>query len=411
VTRDAAALRYTPLARLGVGGMAEVLAALEQGGAAARLVAIKRVLPNLVEEREVVEMFRDEAALVSRIDHPNVGRAFGLEPGGRFLVMEYLEGAGLDRLVRLSPRALRGVPARIALALARQAAIGLDAAHELRGDGGEPARVVHRDVSPANLFVTRAGVLKVIDFGIAKAEWMSRQTRAGLRRGKSGYMSPEQVRARPLDRRSDVFSLGVVLWELLAGRPLFSRASELDSMHAVLVATVPGLGPTGVPASIERVVRRALDRDPGARWPTARGFAAAIDEAAVAIGGVASPAELGRWVDKVGGPALAERRAAVADAARLVLAAGAAEADLTEPGPPPRVARTGELGLRRAMRIETQDPFAEPTELDPLERLERLGTPPAAVAAGEVDDPTQLDLAPTFVEERTGAFDAPTALY
>ncbi len=254
--------------------MAEILLAKVFGPAGfEQAVVIKRVLPHLMRQESFASMFVDEALIAARIHHPNVVRVHELGNEGEelFLVMEYLEGENLHGLMRrLASRGERlslGLCAHVVSA----ACAGLHAAHEMRDPDGNPQDLVHRDVSPQNVFVTYGGGVKLLDFGVAKAADRITRTEAGQVKGKYAYMSPEQVDGRPLDRRSDLFSLGTVLYELSTGRRLFQRATEMLTMRAITERPIrpPSEVAEGYPPALEAVVMRALARDPAARYQTA----------------------------------------------------------------------------------------------------------------------------------------------
>jgi tRNA A-37 threonylcarbamoyl transferase component Bud32 len=253
--------RYEVVGRIATGGMAEILLARAKDGT---LVVQKRILPRLVGDAELVRMFLDEARLAKSLAHANIVRVLdvGEDAGDPYLVMERLEGADVARIVAAG----RPIPLELALHIASSACTGLDYAHE-RG-------IVHRDVSPHNLFVTDAGEVKVLDFGIAKAADRLAATRHGTIKGKLSYMSPEQAQSLPVDRRSDVFSVGVVLWELLSGRRLYDAASDFEILRAIVDRDAPPLA--GVPAELDRIVRQALARDPAQRPATAAALAAQL---------------------------------------------------------------------------------------------------------------------------------------
>ena len=221
--------RYELVAELGRGGMAELfLGRLHGAGGFAKLVAIKRILPHLAEDRQFTEMFLTESRIAAQLSHPNVCQVFelGEEAGAPFLVMEYLEGVSWDHLCAALPAMAPARLARIVAGVLGQAAEGLHYAHTLRGSDGTSTPVIHRDVSPQNLFLTVDGVCKVLDFGVAKMMTDGPRTRSGVVKGKLPYMSPEQIRGEPLDARADVFALGVVAWEALAGRRLHDRETD-----------------------------------------------------------------------------------------------------------------------------------------------------------------------------------------
>lgn len=276
--------RYRLAFELASGGMATVyLACLEGAAGVDKVVAVKRIHPHLAKDEEYVQMFLDEARLASQIHHTNVCSVtdFGQVDGAYFLVMEYLTGVPLNRLIAMMAREREEVPRRwvpIVSKLVRDAAEGLHAAHELTAPDGSLLGVVHRDVSPHNLFVGFDGQLRVIDFGVAKAAGKLHQTSTGQAKGKVAYMAPEQVQHGQVDRRSDIWALGVVLWESLTLRRLFRRPSPGETVYAVMQDSVadPRTYRPEVPKQIAEAVSQALDRDPEKRTKDARTFATAL---------------------------------------------------------------------------------------------------------------------------------------
>ena len=262
--------KHLIVGKLASGGMATTYLARLVGPAGfENVVVLKRMLPHLAEDQRFRVMFEDEARTVARIRHPNVVRIFELvsDVGELYLVMEYLEGDTLRQLMKsLAQRGAR-LPWAMAAYIVSEAALGLHAAHEQTDDDGRTLGLVHRDVSPHNLFLTTDGGVKVIDFGIAKSADHVSHTSTGELKGKFAYMSPEQVEQRPVDRRTDVFALGVVLWELVARRRLFARDTQMATMRAVANDAAPPLSSLDpeVPAALEALVVRALKKDENAR--------------------------------------------------------------------------------------------------------------------------------------------------
>ncbi len=257
--------------RVAIGGMAEVFAAVIRDDPSGRPYAVKRLLPTLADDAEMVRMFLDEARVAVQLEHPGIVQVHDLgRLGSRYyMAMEYVAGRDLRTLLdRLRTRGERLAPA-LAVHVAVRMADALDHAHRKRGADGSELRVVHRDVSPGNVLVGFDGSVRIIDFGIAEASLRGRRRRksAGLR-GKLGYMSPEMVRGLPVDRRSDVFALGIVLHEMLAGVRLFTGPSELAVMEKVRAAQVrpPSALNPAVPRALDAVVLRALAREPEARF-------------------------------------------------------------------------------------------------------------------------------------------------
>lgn len=289
------------LARLAKGGMAEIYLARPVGATdLSGLVVVKRVLPHLAEERRFVSMFLEEARLAASLKHPNVVRVVevGVEAGEYFMALEYLPGPSVASISRRARRAQTPIPLPIAGEIVCQIADGLHAAHELRDAKGRLLQVVHRDVSPHNLMLGEGGVMKLLDFGIAKVRDSAVHTSTGHIKGKFPYMSPEQGLGEPLDRRSDLFSLGTVLYELLVARRLFQRPSDLLTLKAITEEKVPS--PRSIlpelPEGVERVVLRSLERHREDRFATAAEFAAALREALSGLGLESSPEGVDAWV-------------------------------------------------------------------------------------------------------------------
>lgn len=292
--------RYEVLRPLGRGGMGAVyLARLTMTGGFEKRFALKVAHPAFARDPAFARRFAAEARLAARIDHPNVCAVvdFGSAHGGHYLVMEYLQGDSLQDILR---RADQGLPFDVACRIACDAARGIHAAHELRGDDGAFAGVVHRDLKPANLFVRDDGVTKVLDFGIAR--WDDPQgverTGLGILRGSSGYMAPEQVAQGAIDRRVDVYALGVVLWECTVGRRLFRGKSAEETLRLMREARVPP--PSGLrrdyPAALESLVLRCLAHDPGQRPATAAALADALESVLLGMGTLAGLGRVAAWV-------------------------------------------------------------------------------------------------------------------
>src|SRR4051812_15914136 len=266
------------LVRIGRGGMATVWVAREHGRAPNedRLVAIKAMLPELAEEPEFVRMFLDEVRLVRSIRHPNVVNVYdvGEHDGVMWMSMEWVEGESLHTVIAEAGKR-RGIPPEMAVRIIADAAAGLHAAHELRDEHAAPRGVVHRDISPHNILIGTNGAVKLVDFGVAKAVGrVSEATRAGQLKGKFGYMSPEQALGKGVDRRSDIFSLGIVLFELTTSRRLFRGEHDIETLRLVISGAIPK--PTLIdakyPLELERIVLKALERNVSERYQTAAEF-------------------------------------------------------------------------------------------------------------------------------------------
>lgn len=266
--------RYEIVGLLATGGMAEVFLARLMGPSGfERVVVLKRIFPHLAREADLVNMFLDEGRIAARINHPNVVQVSDLGRDGEelFLTMEFIEGESLGGLMRRHWSLGKPIGHELAAYIVSEACAGLHAAHELKTDDGADAHVIHRDVSPQNIMLSYGGHVKVVDFGIAKAADRVTKTQTGELKGKVEYMSPEQARSETLDRRSDIFSLGILLFELVAGKRLFRRAGELASLRAVSEDPIPLLRSVDpqVPAALETIAARALSRSRAERYATA----------------------------------------------------------------------------------------------------------------------------------------------
>ena len=266
--------RYEVVGRLALGGMAEILLGRLRGPSGfERPVVIKRILAHLAEQSTFVDMFLDEARLAARIQHRNVVQVHELGQEGRdlFLVMEYLEGENAAGLIRRSLVVHQELHLAVCAYIMAEACAGLHAAHELTDQAGNPMGLVHRDVSPQNIFIGYNGAVKVLDFGIAKAADRTAHTEVGQLKGKFEYMSPEQCRGKPIDRRSDIFALGIVLYELITRRRLFKRDTKLAVLEAVCRDPLmpPSKLEPSCPPSLEAVVLKALAKRADQRYPTA----------------------------------------------------------------------------------------------------------------------------------------------
>jgi len=264
--------KYLIVGELAVGGMAEVFLGVNRGlEGFQKAVVIKRVLPAYSGNPSFVQMFVDEARIAARLEHPNLIRTyeFGEVNGHYFTAMEYLPGEDLAKCLDKLAFSHQQMPFHIAAGIVAKVCAGLHFAHQLTDTSGRTLSLIHRDVNPANVIVTYTGEVKVIDFGIAKTN--ATETQTGTIKGKIAYMSPEQLLARGVDQRSDVFSTGVVLWELLTGRPLFLRDNEAATLYAIMNEPIraPSRLRPDVPPELDRIVMCALSRTPVDRYDTA----------------------------------------------------------------------------------------------------------------------------------------------
>jgi serine/threonine protein kinase len=282
--------RYHVVGRIATGGMAEVYLAVHGELAGFRApVVLKKVLPHLACNPEFIDMFLDEARIASLLDHPNVVRIYevGRSDNEYFLAMELVQGKPLQALLRRAQDTRTSVlEPRLAAFIVAQAASGLHHAHNLADPLGNALGLVHRDVSPHNILLSFEGSVKVIDFGVARALGRITDTQTGGRKGKFGYMSPEQARGEDLDMRADIFALGVVLWEIVTSRRLFQRDNDLATMRALIYDPIPKPSSVlPVAEGLESIIMRALTREPAQRFKTARDFAHALEKYVVLAGG------------------------------------------------------------------------------------------------------------------------------
>jgi serine/threonine protein kinase len=291
--------------RLGLGGMAEVFVAYRAGPHGfAKKVALKRILPELAQDARFVAMFCDEARISAPLCHPNIVQVidFGESQGELFMAMEYVEGVSLAKLLRYVSGRRERFPLGAALFIAHEVLSGLSFAHSACDDQGNPLHIVHRDVSPGNVLIGRAGDVKLADFGIVRSAYVDRRTYPGELKGKVGYMSPEQVMGVEVDPRSDLFTVGIVLCEMLLARPLFSGQNEFDILTKIYEADLSALDRYGGDLSplVGEVLRRALAQSPADRFASARDFATALRNIAQGASLALDDTELVPWLSALG---------------------------------------------------------------------------------------------------------------
>jgi serine/threonine-protein kinase len=327
--------RYELDFELARGGMATVFLGRARG--VARPVAVKRLLPQFAADPAFVEMFVDEAKIALRLKHPNLVAVHDVVAAETelLLVMDYICGATVQRL---PPQ----VPAPIAVAIAIDALHGLHAAHQANDENGAPLSLVHRDISPDNLIAGADGVTRVLDFGIAKATTSAHVTKDGKVKGKLGYVSPEVLRGNPATRRSDVYALSVVLWEMLAGKRLIDAPTESAAVEAVLFGTIEA---PHVSAELDAVVMKGLARKPDGRFESAAQMAEQLERALRP----ATRVEVGAWVLAHGGDRLREEQK------RVQAFAAAQPVPASHPG--------GDETTQPAVELERTDLVTAPTEV------------------------------------------------
>jgi len=305
---------YQLIKRLATGGMAQIYLARQKGPEGfEKLLVVKRILPHLAENADFVHMFLGEARIAARLTHPNIVQIFSLgqEGDSYFIAMEYIHGEDVRRVWKRSEQKGTVMPTPLVCRVIMDACSGLDYAHK-KTDQGKPLGIVHRDVSPQNILVTFEGGVKVVDFGIAKAADQAVVTRSGVLKGKYSYMSPEQALGRKLDQRSDIFALGVVLYELLTGTRLFKRANDIQTLNAVTECSVPPPSEVDedIPKDLDAIVLKALAKEPQDRYEHAIDLQMALDQWLLKHQLPSSSAHLATFMQELYAERLAEEKAA-----------------------------------------------------------------------------------------------------
>lgn len=314
--------RYLLFDEIGRGGMAQIfLARAEAGAGASRHVVVKEILPEYAERAEFADMLVREAKLAAKLSHKNVVQVhdLGRERGTLFIAMEYVEGFDLSALLKRCSKERVPLPPEFALFIAMEMLSGLDYAHRAKGESGAALGLVHRDVSPSNVLVSFEGEVKLCDFGISRANDAMEGEPDEAVKGKAGYMSPEHARGESLDARADVFSAGIVLWEMFAGRKLY--VSKLgDLLEQAKRAEIPDLPDRDLPdyEELRRIVRRALSPDLDARYPSAAAMLRDLEAYVQKSKLTASALKLGGWLEGHFGQEMQTRRRARERAAQAI---------------------------------------------------------------------------------------------
>ena len=360
--------RYELIRKLGYGGMAEVHLARATGiEGFQKLVVVKRILPHLAQDAAFIRMFLAEARLAAMLDHHNIAQVFdlGRDEDDYYFVMEHVNGVDVRQILKASAKR-GGLPYRHGVAIAVGTAAGLQYAHTCTSLDGRPLGIVHRDVSPTNVLVNYDGCVKIVDFGVAKVVTRTDVTRAGTRKGKVPYMSPEQCQTANIDARSDVFSLGILLWEVTTNRRLFRGDNEFSIMHQIVNQDAPP--PSSVrdayPPKLERIVMRALHRDRERRYQSAVELQTDLEKLAQELGWRTSPTSLSEQLHEL----FPDRKPAlqiesVGDPGPV--AGGSA----VTKGTPPSVASAGSHGTTGAPIDPGDSAILEDKETLPLEVL------------------------------------------
>ena len=390
---DESPFRFRPLAKVASGGTATVYVGRGPGG----LVALKRPHPHVLEDDRQRAALLREARIAASLHHPNIVEVLEVEAVGSEmqLVMQYVEGSALGALIALEAKRDLRLPPAVAVRIVIDACAGLEAVHETRDASGAVLGLVHRDISPQNILVGVDGVARLADFGLAKAVYEGApSTTQGTLKGKLGYMAPEYIGHGRLDGAVDVFAMGVVLWEALAGRRLFRGDNEIQTLDRVLRDDPPPLAEVaGELAPFDPVVARAVAKDPAARYSCARALAEALSDAAHLAGTQASPEEVGAYVSRVMGSDLAARRERVASAERRLPRARHRRLALVLGGTGALVVTGLALALGRAERVpEAAAPAVASSSLVPV-----------AAAASAPPEPEPSSSPPTPASSAAGS--------
>ncbi len=386
--------KYYLLERINVGGMAEVFKAKSFGEAGfERLVAVKRILPSIAEDQEFISMFIDEAKLAVQLTHPNIAQIFELGKVGEayFIALEYVPGKDLRSIFDRARKRGEPLPIPMACYIVMKICEGLDYAHNKKDAAGRNIELVHRDVSPQNMLMSWDGDVKLIDFGIAKAASKSSKTQAGILKGKFGYMSPEQVRGLQVDRRSDVFSVGICLYELLTMERLFVGESDFSTLEKVRNVEImpPSTYNRKIPEELEQIVLKALAKHPEDRYRTAMDLHDDLQSFMYTSGNFFARKDLGAFMHRIFADEMA-KEAAKDDEYRKFDSRRASDLDVFDNAAPP----PSQQGARpnapppppKAQRVSVPPPPP------PAVRVSVPPPPPAAATAGRNPKPTMMGM-------------------
>jgi serine/threonine-protein kinase len=411
--------RYELLMPIAQGGMATVWAARQRGSRGfSKTVAVKTILPNLSDDPQFEQMFLDEAAIASKIHHPNVAEIYDLGEQDEvlYLVMEWVDGESLSTLSKHARKNGTDIPLRVGLKIIAQAAAGLHAAHELRDDDDGLLMLVHRDVSPQNILVSPTGGAKIVDFGVAKALGRAGETSAGQLKGKVPFMSPEQAKGGTVDRRTDIFALGIILYRIATSHHPFLDEDDIKTLRNIITRPVmpPRVKNPSVSVDLERVILRALQKDPAKRYATALELATELEAVIAKTGGPVSVDEIATFVRSTLGERDRKRRAALRDAAlkidehggvpsgaeiRLSAPDSVSGVMLTKTATPPELKAERAAATAPAGRPPKSDPLAAPSpESSPLSSADPSPSSAQPLSSGDprlVSSPTLVAMAST----------------
>lgn len=383
---------YTIVRKLARGGMAELFLARSVGPEGfEKLVVIKKILPRYAEHPRFVQLFLDEAKLAASFDHPNIVQVYdmGRVDGHYFFAMEYVHGQDLRGILRRSDRTHQLTPIEYVVQISRALASALHHAHERRRPDGTLRDIVHRDVSPSNVLVSYDGAIKLADFGVAKATTSTQRTRTGTLKGKVGYMSPEQARGLTIDRRSDIFSLGVVMYELVAVRRLFKTDNDLATIQSIINNPPPPLmrHRSDCPPELEQIINKALEKEPATRFQTAQEVQQALEELAREHKLNQSPIALSRYVSGLFEAEIAAWRDALqagSTVTEFLVASGGPSTPVSESGLDVPFAPSGD-------EVDEDEEELDPDLDEEDEKSEQTAGPPVPVLSGSIHTDAEIE--------------------
>ena len=374
--------QYLLLKKIATGGMAELFLGKQIGiEGFEKPVVLKRILSHLAENDEFTTMFLDEARVAARLNHPRIVQIFdlGQEGDAYFIAMEYIRGHDLRKLVKRAQTLREPLPLAFAVQILVGVLEGLDHAHRKTDERGRPINLVHRDVSPQNILVSYEGDVKLVDFGIAKASTQIYQTRVGILKGKYAYMSPEQAQGKPVDRRSDIFAAGILLWEITTGQRLFRQASEIETLRKVIdcqIETPSSVDPE-YPQELEKIVLRALEKETVNRFQDAREMQLALTDFMKSRGMVASSARLAEYMRRL----FAKEIEVATEEVRILLEARP-DTPLPQLPMPPELPQSDQRTPPSSSKNEPPQAPASRASMPPFPRS------PAALKMGAASSPT-----------------------
>src|SRR4051812_7682668 len=384
--------RYRIRGVLGEGGMGRLYVAEQTGiEGFAKIVALKRILPHLADSAPFRKLFLNEARVAARLEHPNIVGTYelGEVDGTYFMALEYLPGEDLAAILEQCETPAP-MPIEMAASLVQQAATGLRYAHNLREASGQPSGLVHCDVNPSNIFVTYYGMVKLLDFGVVKASTLNDTTSPGLFKGKYAYCAPEQLQGDPVDHRTDVFCLGIVLWECLTGHRLFAGPNEAATIDAVRGQAVvpPSLLRPQVPFRLDEITLRALARDPSHRYQDAGEMADALEQLLTETGHRPTSTSIGQWLESLFGAERAALKKSIAQGSEVESAlaklATASPAEMSEASArnmsAMRPRPLWSTGMARQPLARTPAPPPQASQVEPLPPRFEAPAPEPAVS-------------------------------